>query len=184
METTIVIIIFVVVYVGIILSAFVFLAGAIDSYIKKKKLSKFKQDIIKSIKNIQPTWNQINLIAETRKLTKAEVGKIIKELISDALTENDETLKSNLSLLESYISFYKNEEPFDDLPDDVRLHLERLKEHLPDRVELLEPIVNHLRDLKTVALRNRRRQKIIEIISLIVGVAGLIIGLYPLFKPK
>ncbi len=178
-----IIVFFIFILLVIIFIVITFIALA-EEYAKSKKLSKFKQDVLKALNNSKPTWHQIKLIAETQKLTQTDISIVIKQIISDLLIEGNESIKSNLILLESYLESYTNDEPFDDMPDDVRVHLERLKEQLPNRIELLDPIVNHLRDLKIANLRNRRRQKIIEIVSLIVGISGLLIGLYPLFKSQ
>ncbi len=61
------------------------IASFIDSYFKTKELSKFKEDIRVALKNTQPTWQQVKVIASTHPSIQKDISGVIRELLSEAL---------------------------------------------------------------------------------------------------
>ena len=162
--------------------ALLFLVVAVlDDHRKAKERERFKQSLRESVKHSQPSWNQVKTIASARSLSKREVTQVLKELLTIAL-EGDIALKPHINLVESYVEADAEEEPFEDMPQQIRIHLERLKEQLSNRPELLEALVAHLRDAKIETVRQRRRQNMINVLSLIAGLVGLLIGLVPIIR--
>lgn len=154
------------------------IANIYNNYISTRERAKFREDLTSAVKLTQPTWEQVLLISGTQSLSQTDVNIVLREMIRDALSGKAEGMQEHIALLESYLQSHKREEPFEDLPDDVRSHLERIKAHIPDRPELLDPLADQLRELKAKNIREKRRQSYINIVSLIIGIAGLIVGVY------
>jgi hypothetical protein len=137
---------------------------------------------LEAIKNTQLSWGHIKVFASTRHLSQRDIGDTLKELLREALKGSDELLKSNVELFERYLEYYRNDEPFEDLPGEIRVYLERIRDQLPNGIETLDPLVNYLRDLSAENLREKKRQKLIAILSLMIGAAGLFIGILSIFN--
>jgi hypothetical protein len=159
--------------VAVVLIGFIW--TSFNEYAKNREKTQFLGDLRMAIKSSQPTWTQVNLMSSIRPLTKRDVSYVVRELLTEALKGDDSRLKPHVALLESYIAADQEQEPYEDMPQEIRIHLERLREQLPERPELLEALVDHLRDSKIRSVREKRRQSLISIVSLIIGLAGFVI---------
>lgn len=156
----------------------------INNYEKNRATSSFKGLLREAIINTQPTWNQVRLMASTRPLTTGDVSKIVRELLAEALGGESARLKPHVAVIESYIDADQKDEPFEDMPQEIRIHLERIRDHLSNRPELLEALVDHLRDVRTESIRRTKRQTFVNVGSLVVGLAGLIVGVLSIFRTR
>ena len=181
---TIGVIIFVVLWVLVSVAAIAGVVSVINNYGKNRAISSFKSLLREAIVNSQPTWNQVRLMASTRPLTTGDISTIIRELLAEALGGYSAKLKPHIPVIESYIDEDKQDEPFEDMPQEIRIHLERIRDQLSNRPELLEALVNHLRDVRTENVRRTKRQALVSIVSLIVGLAGLIVGVLSIITAR
>jgi hypothetical protein len=182
METAVIIGI-IIVYLGMSVFLIALINSIIGDYRRSKSTSKFKQSLTLAIKTSQPTWNQIRTIASGQPITKLQMRSFLKELLTESLA-GDEGLKAHAALIESYILADQEDEPFDDMPQEIRIHLERLRDQIPNRPELVETLVEHLRDTRIKTVRQKKRQNLINMLSLLLGLIGLIIGIISAFKPS
>ena len=155
------------------------LGQLLNDYFSIKSRKQFEEDLVLALQNGEPTWEQIKLIAETRGVKNSDVSWVIKKLHREILTGRNEKISEKQQLINSYSELYKSEEPFEAIPDDIRLHLERVKDGIGDKSYLLEPVASHIKQLLEVKSREKKKDRIIAIVSLLIGVIGMGVGLYP-----
>lgn len=177
---------FLVAYGILLISAIVWLLWMVgqilNDYVKSRRRKEFLNDLEAALRSGDPTWDQIKLIAETRLVPIPEINKIVKKLIREIITGRKEDLAPKYNLINEYLNTCRREEPFDEIPDDIRLHLQRIREGIGDNYELLEPVANHIKTLLEIRSSERKKDRKIAIISLLIGVVGLIVGVFPLFN--
>ena len=184
-ERTIIAIVVFSIYAVLIVGGIVILVygvnNIVEELIKKKIRNRFKIDLYKSLQNTTPNWNQVKIIADANSLHRKDIEKVLKLLITEALSNECNLDNDKVSVLEDYLKLYHQEEPFDYIPNDIRIHLERLKENSGIKISQLEPLTKHIRELLKINSTESKRQKTFSIISLLIGLVGLLIGLYQVF---
>ena len=170
-------------YGVIIIGGLIFLLYGVnnitDELVNRRFRKKFKQDLYKSLSNKNPpNWDQVKIIAETNFLQKKDISRVIKQLIKEFFSEENTLTKEVVPLLEGYLNKYSQEEPFEGIPDDIRIQFDRLKKNSGIQILQLEPLTNHIRELLKINSIENKRQKIFSIISFLVGIGGLTIGVY------
>lgn len=172
-----------VIYGIIILGGLIFLYYGInnlaDELINRKFRNAFKKDLYNAIINDNtPSWDQVKIIAETNSLPRKEVSRVVKLIITEILSGESSLEKDKIKIFESYLKKHNQEEPFEGIPSEIRIHLERLKESSGIQIEQLEPLTKHITELLKINTKENKRQKYFSLISLFVGIGGLAIGLY------
>ncbi|MBJ6958419.1 hypothetical protein JG654_19075, partial [Vibrio cholerae] len=99
----------------------------------------------------------------------------IRRTVRDVLTGQEEELKPHLELLNSYTKEYKEVEPFENLPSDIRLPLERIREQLEDQA-LLEPLTSHIKQLVELHSKENKRQKFYTAGGFFIGLLGILLA--------
>jgi hypothetical protein len=150
-----------------------------DELINRKFRKAFKKDLCNAIINDNtPTWDQVKIIAETNSLPSKEVSKVVKLIITEILSGESSLEKDKIKIFESYLENHNQDEPFEGIPSEIRIHLERLKESSGIQLTQLEPLTKHITELLKINTKENKRQKSFSLISLLVGIGGLAIGLY------
>ncbi|MCG9555808.1 hypothetical protein L1D16_15395 [Vibrio sp. Isolate31] len=119
-------------------------------YLHKAKVS-FEQDFIDSVVYSQPNYEQIKEISETRKLPQEISVLIYRRYIREIRKGKNPDLEPHLELIEGYVREFNREQPFQDLPSDIRLYLERVRDKLDDKTTL-EALTSHIRELVAFSL--------------------------------
>lgn len=137
---------------------------------------RFKKFLKGSITHNQPKWDQVCEVAESFGVTKQRAIMIVTFVLSDVLagTVIDDESKSKRTLLESYITAYRLSEPFEGLPNETRLYLDRLRKELGTNTEALHPLTSHIRELLKGRDATNRRQRFYTSGGFLVGVLGLV----------
>jgi hypothetical protein len=144
---------------------------------------KFRKDLRGAIKHSQPQWDQLVEIAQSRHLNQRAAYSVARSLLRDVLTGTETELVSHRKLLEDYIAKYKAAEPFEGLPSETRVHLERLREALNGQNGLLDPLTAQIRELVSVYEKDKSRQRQYTFGGFVVGVGGLVFAAYAYFNP-
>jgi len=131
--------------------------------------------------NVILTWSQVKILAETNNLAKREIIVNIKLLISKILSGKSKINKDKVTTLEAYIDNYLQEEPFEEIPIEIRIHFERLKDNLNIHIKDLEPLRDHIVELVKIKNKESVIQKFISFISLFIGIIGLTIAICQVF---
>ena len=174
-------------YIGIILFAIVGagilfwgLNNIADDIINIRSLSKFSKEFDAAVKLTQPSSEEIMEIGHSRELTHNQIIRITKGKYRDILTGENKDLFEHKSLIESYLKHFKNNEPFDGLPSEIRIHLERLRDSTkPENTTLFEPLTTQIKDLISVKEKEFKLQKYISIIGVIIGLSGFSATIFP-----
>ena len=106
------------------------------------------------------------------------MSRVVKLIITEILSGESSLEKDKIKIFESYLEKHNQEEPFEGIPSEIRIHLERLKESSGIQIEQLEPLTKHITELLKINTKENKRQKYFSLISLFVGIGGLAIGLY------
>ncbi|WP_408951440.1 hypothetical protein [Lysobacter sp. Hz 25] len=168
-------------------SVFAFWQGSslVDELLKLKKQKIFSADLVLALLNRGKslTLQHIQQIAETRGVTQHEIQRTLKILLREVLAQRNLSLQEHQPLIESLIKEMKEREPFDGLPNEIRIHLERLREDMQASPDRLEPLTIQIRELVTLKSREYRVQKYYTIGGFLLGVIGLAFAAYTYWFP-
>lgn len=143
----------------------------------------FQEDLILAIENSQPTWPQILQIAASRQVKNERVYWILQRLLRETLTGRNTDLAPHRTLLETYIQNMKEAEPFEGMPKEIRVHLERLREQSSISPQSMEPLANQIRELLTVNQKEYKQQKYYTAGGFFIGIIGVMFAAYTYFYP-
>lgn len=138
----------------------------------------FKKDFEDCLKHSQPTWDDVKEIASISAVTHQSILKVLQHLHVQVLAGRNAELEQHKNLLQSYINSYKIEEPFEGIPNEIRMHLERLRENIGGSEHLLDPLTSQIRELLSVKQKEMRQQKWYTIGGFAIGLAGLIFAIF------
>jgi len=145
---------------------------------KNSRRKQFEVDLKLSIKNSQASWDEIKGIASTRGLNQRDIIRILENNMREILTHREKDLLEHKDLVESYILEYKKYEPFEGIPDEIRIHLERLQEKVEIETSLLEPLTTQIVDLLKINNSVNKRQRFLAYTGVFFGIIGFIYGIY------
>lgn len=150
---------------------------------RSRRMRFFEGDLLAAIGTKPPTWDQLKVIFTSRTVPHGEAKVVITNLLREALTGRRTEVRDQVSLLEGYLKCALDEEPFVDIPDSLRPHLARIQSRLGDDSPFLQPLIKEIRELVEINSRDRRRQRIIAVVSLTVGIIGLLVTIVGLIAP-
>lgn len=169
-----------------VIGGFIFISWALGSILEDifemRQISNFSHDFKDTVKHSQPSWDDVKEIASTRGLTQSKIQFTIRKYNREIMAGREEDLSQHKELIKSYITQYRKDEPFEGLPNEVRIHLERLRDQINGNEHLLEPLTTQIKDLLTINQKEKRQQKYYTIGGFFVGLAGLAFALYTSFS--
>ncbi|NAZ98706.1 hypothetical protein [Vibrio toranzoniae] len=160
-----------------------FIDDIFQLYSLYKAKTRFEQDFIASVVYSQPTYDQIKEIAETRELPQEISALIYRRYIREIRKGKNQDLEPHLELIEGYVREFNREQPFQDLPSDIRLYLERVRDKLDDKTTL-EALTSHIRELVALNNRENKKLKFYTIGGFFVGVLGVSLAIIFYFAPS
>ncbi|MBN5320100.1 hypothetical protein JY479_08760 [Serratia marcescens] len=160
--------------VFMVLGYCLYLLNDIDLTIKRRRY----QTAIKQAVNSGRLEDEDIYPLATRWLVKKEkITETLYLILSDYL--NDEHCSNEkLSRIRSLISWHKSNEPFSDLPDDINFQMQKIYRIAGD---CQDDIVRLSKSLSEIYLSNQRkvkRERLISLSSLLVGIIGLMYGFF------
>lgn len=158
------------------------LGNMLEDIFEMKQISNFSNDFKDSVRHSQPSWEDVKEMASTRGLTQSKIQFTIRKYNREIMAGREEDLSQHKDLIKGYITQYRKDEPFEGLPNEVRIHLERLRDQINGNEHLLEPLTNQIKDLLTINQKEKRQQKYYTIGGFFVGLAGLAFALYTSFS--
>jgi len=172
-------IIIVVVFVAIISNGNMIADEIINIILRKR----FKKNLINSLNNDHnPTWPQVKIMAEANSVLNVDILRVLRFIVADILSGESDLEAKHIPILEQYIEYYRRDEPFEQMPSDIKIHFERLKENENIKTETLQPLSAKICELLEIKSKENKTQKIINFLSMIVGVVGLIVAIYQTIK--
>ncbi|KRW82830.1 hypothetical protein [Marinobacter sp. P4B1] len=168
-----------------VIGAFVFVSWAfgtiIEDIFEMKQINNFSNDFKDTVKHSQPTWEDVKEIASTRGLTQSKIQYTIRKYYREIMAGREDDLSPHKELIKDYIDQYRKDEPFEGLPNEVRIHLERLRDQIDGNEHLLEPLTSQIKDLLTINKKEQKHQKYYTIGGFFVGLAGFTFAIYTSF---
>ena len=120
---------------------------------------------------------QIEILSKDHRLTTRDTQILLRNQFSEAIKSGNEPL---IKYFQELYEQLERDEPFEGLPSDVRLHLERIKESIGgDKDYLMEPLAAQLQDLSAANRRKERWMWGLTISSFVAGVVGVFFGAIP-----
>lgn len=154
----------------------------LEAYFEIKKVNAFKQDFEKAVKHSEPSWEEMKEIVRTNNLAQSRVLGVFQNVMKKILTGEAQELEQHKDLIRSYIEKHNEEEPFEGMPSEVRIHLERLREKIEDRAALLDPLTAQIKDLLAMNEKDRKHQKYYTMGGFFVGIFGLLFAAFTYFS--
>lgn len=160
-------------------------SSLVDELLKLKQRKLFREDLAISLmhKGKSLTLRHVQQIAETRNVTQIEIQRSLKVLLREVLAERNLSLAPHQDWIESLLSEMKDREPFEGLPSEIRIHLERLREEMHTTSHKLEPLTTKIRELVSLKSREYRLQKYYTLGGFVIGVVGLAFAAYAYWFP-
>jgi hypothetical protein len=170
-----------VLFITVVLVAYVgtlFMVPAmIDERAKKRRRRQVGELIAAAHAKGPLNRKQIEILSKDYRLTTRDTQILLRNQFSEAIKNGSDPL---VGYFQDLYEQLERDEPFEGLPSDVRLHLERIKESIGgDRDYLMEPLAAQLQDLSTA---NRRKEKWmwgLTIASFVAGLVGVGFGAIP-----
>ena len=161
---------------------FITLVVEINKFSNNRKL---KEDLEKSITNGSPSWTQVKIIASTYSLLpENSLNSNLKKILKGYVIGGSEGNEKQIKLLEEWLEKQSSDEPFDGIPSELKLPLERIRKEVPDQAHNLELLVAQLQDFTEKSAADKRRKNLVAILSLLVGIGGFLVGLYQVYDSK
>lgn len=164
---------------------FVFWAtnSIIDSIFEIKKRAKFSDELGLALQNGKPTWSEVLDFAELGGVSRNQVSYTLRQLNRDIITGKNTTLAPYKADVEHFLASLRAAEPFEGMPSEIRIHLERLQEKGADVRSLIEPLTSQIRDLLALKSKENRHQKYYTVGGFVIGVVGLLFAGYTYVYP-
>ncbi|MND19068.1 hypothetical protein D3C80_93690 [compost metagenome] len=155
----------------------------IDKAVKYKRRIKFGKELSRLFESKTLDRPQIEILAKEYYLNSKDIQLTARREFKNSLCTNDIS-NEKANYFQSLFQDYEKDEPFEGLPSDVRLHLERVRETLgKDNDHMLQPLASQLQELNDVNVRKQKRMWLVSVASLMIGVVSLAFAAYVYYKP-
>ncbi|WP_373017592.1 hypothetical protein [Thiomicrorhabdus sp.] len=170
--------------VVLIISMFIWFMPAIIERIKlEKRRKKFAQELTRLFGKINLDRTQIEVLSKEFSLSSKDVQLALRWAFKEELSSNQPVFEK-VEYLQSIFQDYERDEPFEGLPSDVRLHLERLRELIgKDSDHMLQPLASKLQELNDENVKKNLKLKRQSVVSLMIGVTSLVFAIYSYYIP-
>lgn len=138
--------------------------------------SRFEKSFRQAVKNHQPSWEEIKALAMAHQLSPTIAMPVIRKVYCTILTDeapSANSLAAKKELIWDYMVQYQKDEPFEDIPSEIRIHLIRLRDQLHGHEHLLTPLTDKLKELLAVKNWENFRLKFFTVGGFMVGIVGL-----------
>ena len=175
----------------ILIIEFIFLIGMliwavptiIDGIIKTKRRNRFGKELSVLFGKNKLDRQQIEILSKEFYLNSKDIQLAARRQFKEALTA-EQVEKEKSDYFQALFEDYVRDEPFEGLPSDVRLHLERVRETLgKENDHMLQPLASQLQDLNDENIMKHKKMWWVSVTSLMIGIASLAFAGYVYYKP-
>lgn len=147
-----------------------------DTDLSRKRI-KYEATLKNAISSGKINNEDIYTLAERWLVKKEKISLNLYFILSDYLNEKD-CDDEKLNRIREIIIWHQEQNPFSDLPDDIKLQLQRLQGMASNcRNEILQ-LSKSLSEIYLSNQRRTRREQIVSRISLLVGIVGVMYGFF------
>jgi len=155
----------------------------IDGIIRVRRRNKFGKELSRLFDINSLDRNQIEILSKEYYLNSKDVQLATRRQFKESVSIN-EIAPEKIKYFQELFQEYEQDEPFEGLPSDVRLHLERVRETIGKQHDhMLQPLASQLQELSDESFRKQKKMWWISVASLMIGVASLAFGAYTHFSP-
>lgn len=162
--------------VGIGFVLFVIVPTFIGEFYNFKQRIKFCRALKDAYALKPPEWKHVEILSRRYFLDKKHLKIALERVLEECLTNNDEHSDDKIAYIDSLLTEIERSEPFEGIPDRLKVHLEHVREKVGDKDFDLKPLSNELRDLTVARSKERKFDKVITVASFLVGVIGTVFG--------
>ncbi|WP_298943543.1 hypothetical protein [uncultured Psychromonas sp.] len=156
----------------------------IDGIIKNKRRAKFGQKLSKLFDMNRLDREQIEILSKEERLNSKDIQLSIRQQFKESISQN-KVINEKVEYFQKLYQDYEKDEPFEGLPSEIRLHLERVRETMgKENDHVLQPLASQLQDLNDVNIRKQRKMWWVSVASLMIGIASLAFTAYTYFLPS
>lgn len=161
--------------------ALVQLAVVVTDARQKRKRS-FKNDIMKGLVKGMLQWEDLEILCQRWRQSRTDLHWILSDLLHESFCEEADKGQVLYKRVKELLSAQQKEEPFAELPESIRMHMEQLSSRFRENGdEVVRPLAASICDTIIEADRRHEKQKMITKYSFVVGVVSLLIGIVSLF---
>jgi hypothetical protein len=145
---------------------------------KKRRRRSCKADIQDGLKNDLLEWEDLDILAQRWKQSRADVHWILSDLLHESLSGKDEKGKELCQKVKGLVKKQQSTEPYSELPESIRIHVEGISSRFSERGdEVLRPLVTAICDIIVEADNKASAQRAITKYSFVIGITSLLIGI-------
>ncbi len=155
----------------------------IDGIIKTKRRNRFGKELSILFEKHKLDRQQIEILSREFYLNSKDIQLTARRQFKEALML-EKLEKEKAAYFQTLFEDYERDEPFEGLPSDVRLHLERIREALGiESDHMLQPLASQLQDLNDENVRKQKKMWWVSVASLMIGIASSSFSAYIYFNP-
>jgi hypothetical protein len=126
------------------------------------------------------TRKQIQILSTNYRLTSRDVQILLCNQFAEAIKSVNDDQDAKVNYFQELYEKFEKDEPFEGLPSDLRIHLERIREALGEEKDLLmQALASQLQNLNSKNRRKDRWMWMLAITSVVLGLIGVIFGVLP-----
>lgn len=146
----------------------------------------FQEDLKLTICNTSPypSWATLQDLALSHLVPQASIYSSLLELQKEVLTGRDKELLPHKELIATYISEYRQSEPFSEVPERIRSHLEHLLRIDKANFEILKILATEVESLSKINSRENSLQRRYTYWGYVAGIFGVLLALTAIFFPE
>ncbi|HGK3860775.1 TPA: hypothetical protein ACJ12U_005046 [Klebsiella pneumoniae] len=162
-----------VIIVVIVVTLTLFLTYLLNDVFKEVNKKRFQKSIRNGIENNKIENNDIYILADKWLADKTSIQHCLN-IALDYYINSDDKDNSKLVRLREIINWHKKQDPFSELPENIRLQLTTLQNLSDGNKEIVLQLSTSLSELYVSKQKSVRSERRITLISLILAILGLV----------
>ncbi len=155
----------------------------IEEFFKNKRRSKFGKELSRLYDSHKLDRIQVEILSKEYFLNSKDIQLVARKQFKESLLLNDAN-PEKATYFQTLYQDYEKDEPFEGLPSDVRLHLERVRDAMGKQNDhMLQPLAAQLQELNDENIRKQKKMWWVSVASFMIGVASLVFSGYTYFSP-
>lgn len=167
--------------IGIVFLFFVALPAVLVEVTNMMNRRAFRKELESSYSINPVKWPHVKILAKNNHIDNKQTKLALEELLCNGLTKKNGAAPEIVAYIDGLLHKVIKDEPFEGIPDNIKIHMEHLREKTDEDLLMLAPLAERLREQSDKQIKEKKFWKLISSLSLLVGVIGAIFGSVPLF---
>ncbi len=170
-----IILIEVIVAIGLFIWA---IPAIIDGILLARRRGRFGRELSRLFDLNKLDRKQIEILSKEFFLSAKDIQLALRWQFKECISSK-EIVSDKVQYFQNLFEDYEKDEPFEGLPPDVRLHLERVRDVLgKEKDHMLQPLASQLQELNDENTRKNKRMWRVSVASLMIGITSLAFATY------